>query len=151
MLNVEWDKNNEELNGKLYSLVTNARRNPFRYDLKHVECFEFFDMTYVPKHVGKQLENCIIADHMGFTQYYCAPYNSEKWGKVVFDGINYDCIARELSFKEPIVKQYEENALTFYERCTGAGLDSRLIDFSKNYYKRAEELVMLFKGKVKGN
>ena len=135
-LEVEWPEETPGKKGLLYFLCKNPRRNPYKHNLRQVECFEYSDHMVLEREMAERLEHYIHKEHMNFTSFYCAPYDSGKWKNVKFEGMDINKIKRDLYIQVPFEEQAAKNALTSYEeRMEGA--DAKLLEFSQKYYLNA--------------
>ena len=136
ILNASWPHSSGEQSGRLYSLIDNPRRNPFKQNLSLTEVFKFNNHKTLSKRQVEILAKNFHTNSTNFTEYYCAPYIPEKWENVKFDYVNFPKIQQDLGFATPLVQQAYANALTAYEERVSLESANYIhkLNFSKEYY-----------------
>lgn len=151
-LHIGWKKPDQITNDDfIYSIVNNARRNPFKYNLEETEYCLFSNPKELDKVKIEKLEGTIYKSHLEYGRFYSAPYSPELWQNIKFKGIDIEKVKKELAINgTTLQEQAAANGLNGYEIYLKSSPNLQLsdqeyrkyLDFSKKYYLITEKTIL---------
>ncbi|MEF9987388.1 MAG: hypothetical protein RR735_09735 [Bacteroidales bacterium] len=151
-LQINWKKpDNIGKDDFIYSIINNARRNPFKYNLAETEYCIFSNSKLLNKQKTEHIKNLIYNSYRDPGAFYTAPYIPELWRTVQFKGIPLEKIKKDLTINGKTIEQQAlQNGLNGFEIHLNSSPApvmtedkiQQYLKFSKQYYIITKEKII---------